>query len=261
MDFTHTGHSCDATLFAQGMALKMLESSSALNQSLQKCPFGLLRCEPHRRETDTTIDNRYAIGTLALSSRRLMQWLLHLGGLGLILLGLLDSSLAPVLPGSMDVATMILAARDERLWFCYAAMATVGSVLGGLITYRLGRKGGNDALEKKLRGKNVQKIYKRFERWGFVGIAVAALLPPPVPLFPIVVAAGAAQYPLTRFLTALTFGRLVRYTILAFLAARYGAQILTAFSHLTYAILFAAIGLIVLVVVLFFVISRCKRRT
>ena len=104
--------------------------------------------------------DRYSIATLTRSSSRVIQWFLHLGGVGLILLGLLDGSLLPILPGSMDIATIFLAAHDKKLWFYYATMATAGSVLAGLLTYRLARKGGKEALEKKFRGENVQKIYE-----------------------------------------------------------------------------------------------------
>ena len=76
--------------------------------------------------------------TVARSVRR---WLFHLGGLGLIPLGLLDSSPIPI-PGAMDVAMIVLSARQEQLWLYYALMATAGSVIGGFVTYRLARKGG-----------------------------------------------------------------------------------------------------------------------
>jgi len=204
--------------------------------------------------------DRYSIATLTRSSSRVIQWFLHLGGVGLILLGLLDGFLLPIFPGSMDIATIFLAAHDKKLWFYYAAMATAGSVLGGLLTYRLARKGGKEAFEKRFRGENVQTIYKRFERWGFAAIAVCALLPPPIPLFPVVVTAGATRYSVTKFLTALTLGRTVRYTILAFLAAHYGGQILTVISRHGYVVLFAAVGLVVLGVVLFFLVRQHKRK-
>src|SRR3982074_3178463 len=100
--------------------------------------------------------NRHIIATLTPSNRMVMQWFLHLGGLGLIPLGLLDGSLVPTLPRSMDIATMLLAAHDKKLWFYYAAMATAGSVLGGYVTYRLALKGGKGAFEKRFRGGNVQ---------------------------------------------------------------------------------------------------------
>ncbi len=66
-------------------------------------------------------------------SRRLLLWLGHLGGPGLILLGILDNSVVPV-PGSMDVLTIVLAANQRDWWPYYAAMATVGSLIGGYLT-------------------------------------------------------------------------------------------------------------------------------
>ena len=153
------------------------------------------------------------------------HWLFHLGGLGLIPLGLLDNSPIP-LPGIMDVATIVLSARQQQLWLYYALMATAGSVIGGFASYRLARKGGKEALERRFSPRKVDKVCKIFERWGFGAIAIPALLPPPVPMVPFLFAAGAMQYPVRKFLVALTLGRISRYMILAYLAARYGRQII-----------------------------------
>jgi membrane protein YqaA with SNARE-associated domain len=178
----------------------------------------------------------------------MMRSFLHLGGVGLIPLGLLDSSPVPI-PGSMDIATILLSAHDKHLWLYYAAMATVGSVLGGFLTYRLARKGGKEALAKKFSKRKVERILKAFERWGFAAIAVPALLPPPFPLVPFVIAAGAMQYSLLKFLTAMTIGRSVRYTILAFLGATYGRHILSLFARHPYATLFIGFGVAVAAVI------------
>jgi membrane protein YqaA with SNARE-associated domain len=159
-----------------------------------------------------------------------MRWLIHLGGPGLILLGLADNSVVP-LPGSMDVLTIWLAATHRSIWFYYAGMATVGAVLGGYITYRIARKGGKAALEGRVSRKTADKLYAGFERWGYGAIAIPALLPPPFPIVPMLLAAGALQYPRKRFLTALAMGRGVRFTIIAFLGARYGGHVTEFFSH------------------------------
>jgi membrane protein DedA with SNARE-associated domain len=50
-------------------------------------------------------------------------------------------------------------------------------------------------------------------------------------MVPFVMAAGAAQYPVKKFVFALSLGRAVRYTLLAFLAARYGRHILSFFNR------------------------------
>ena len=163
---------------------------------------------------------------LAIAESSIWRWLFRLGGIGLIPLGLLDNSPIPV-PGAMDVATILLAAQQQGLWLYYALMATIGSLLGGFFTYRIARTGGKEAIEKKFPRRKVQKFYKTFERWGFAAIAIPALLPPPMPMVPFLFAAGALQYPVRKFLIALTLGRLARYTILAYLGARYGRQILS----------------------------------
>jgi membrane protein YqaA with SNARE-associated domain len=183
------------------------------------------------------------------------RWLLHLGGIGLIPLGVLDSSLVPV-PGSMDVATILLSARERHLWFYYAVMATAGSVLGAFITYRLARKGGHEALTKRFPKRKVEKVLKTFERWGFAAIAVPAMLPPPFPLVPFVIAAGAMQYSLSKFLAAMTVGRLVRYTVFAYLGATYGRHILSLFSGHGYTTLFVAAGLTVAVVIIVLLVRK-----
>jgi membrane protein YqaA with SNARE-associated domain len=190
-------------------------------------------------------------------TRHITHRLLHLGGIGLIPLGLLDSVVP--LPGSMDVATILLSARDRHLWFYYAAMATLGSVLGGFLTYRIARRGGEQALTKRFSKRRVEKVVNTFEHWGFAAIVVPALLPPPFPLVPFVIAAGAMQYSRTKFLTALSIGRLIRYTLLAFLGAIYGRQILSLFSHHAYAVIFIALGIGIAVVIIILLVRKRRQ--
>jgi len=160
----------------------------------------------------------------------LWSWLRHLGGLGLVILGLADNSVVP-LPGSMDVLTILLAARHRHLWWYYAFMATVGAVIGGYITYGLARKGGKEAFERKLSKSRADKVFKRFEKWGFFAVAVPALLPPPFPIVPFLLAAGAMQYSRQKFVAALALGRGIRFTIVAGLGAIYGRHIVRFFSR------------------------------
>jgi membrane protein YqaA with SNARE-associated domain len=154
----------------------------------------------------------------------------RLGGWGLVLLGVADNSVIP-LTGSMDVLTIWLAARHREPWIYYALMATIGAVVGGYITYSLARKGGKHAMERRLSKGRAAKVYKRFERWGFGAIAVPAVLPPPFPFVPFLLAAGAMQYSRVKFLGALVLGRGVRYSIAAYLGALYGRHVLRFFSR------------------------------
>jgi membrane protein YqaA with SNARE-associated domain len=195
-------------------------------------------------------------------ARNLRLWIFHLGGLGFIPLGLLDSSLIP-LPGSMDILTIVLSARKQELWLYYAMMATVGSVLGSFVTYRLARKGGKETLERKFPAKRLVRVYKIFERWGFAAIAIVALLPPPAPLVLFVLAAGAMQYSAKKFLVAITLGRVIRYSLLAFLAARYGRHVLNLIVQHGHPVFIAVVGLIagVVAAIVFALVGKRKERT
>jgi membrane protein YqaA with SNARE-associated domain len=182
---------------------------------------------------------------LVVSKKSALRWLIHLGGPGLILLGLADNSLIP-LPGSTDVATILLAAHHRTLWFYYALMATAGAVLGGYLTYRMARKGGKETLEKRFSKKKTDKIYAIFSRWGFAAVAIPAVLPPPFPIVPMLLAAGAMQYSTGKFLTALAVGRGIRYTILAYLGFHYGRHIVRLFALYYWPVLIVLIAFSVL---------------
>jgi membrane protein YqaA with SNARE-associated domain len=186
----------------------------------------------------------FAIILLA-SKKSALRWLIHLGGPGLILLGLADNSVIP-LPGSTDVVTILLAAHHREPWFYYTIMATAGAVLGGYLTYRMARKGGKETLEKRFSQKKVKKVYAIFERWGFASVAIPAILPPPFPILPMLLAAGAMQYPTKKFLAALAVGRGIRYTILGYLGAHYGRHIVKFFALYYWPVLGALIAFSVL---------------
>ncbi|MGD0825416.1 MAG: VTT domain-containing protein [Terriglobales bacterium] len=182
-----------------------------------------------------------AIVLVASKKKSALRWLIHLGGPGLILLGIADNSLIP-LPGSTDIVTILLAAHHREPWAYYAFMATVGALIGGYLTYRMARKGGKETLEKKFSDKKVKKIYAIFERWGFAAVAIPAILPPPFPITPMLLAAGAMQYPTKKFLLALAVGRGIRFSILAYLGYHYGRHIVKFFAEYYWPVLIVLIA-------------------
>ncbi len=106
-------------------------------------------------------------------AREMLRWLRHLGGPGLIILsGLLDSSIIPIIPGSLDALTIVLAAAKLEVWPYYAFMATTGSVLGAYLTYRLARNQGEAALTNRLSRRNVERVNKFFAKWGLGAIVM-----------------------------------------------------------------------------------------
>jgi membrane protein YqaA with SNARE-associated domain len=186
------------------------------------------------------------------------HWFFHLGGPGLILLGIIDSSVIPV-PGSVDAMTIILSAHEKTLWFYYAVMATVGSVLGAYFTFRIARAQGEKAMSKRFKPRTIKKVNSIFEKYGFAAIAFPALIPPPMPMVPFVIAAGAMKYPVQKFLAAMTVGRAVRYTILAYLGAKYGRKIFAVVVAHGWTFLYILIGISVLAVLVWFFGFRHKK--
>lgn len=172
-------------------------------------------------------------------------WMLRLGAPGLILVGLIDNSVIPI-PGGMDFFVILLTAGHREWWIVYAVMATAGALLGGYITYRLAKKGGKAGLEKEIGKRRAEKVYRRFEKGGFSTVLVSAMLPPPFPMVPVLMAAGVLQFPRRKFLSALGAGRLIRFLALALLGRFYGTAILGWFSRYYKPFLYGLIGAAVL---------------
>ncbi len=160
-------------------------------------------------------------GLLRVSGHPWWYWLGKIGGIGLLCLGLTDGSVVPI-PGGTDALTILVAARHHELWLYYAAMATLGSVIGGSLTYRVGHMHGKQALLRRFGAKRTETFSRLFTRWGFYAVAAPAMLP--VPVSPFLLTAGATQYPRRRFLTALAMGRAAKFFTLALLAATYGRR-------------------------------------
>jgi len=174
------------------------------------------------------------------------KWIHRLGGPGLILLGIADNAPFISAPaGSVDVFVILLSAHRHEWWPYYAFMATVGEVLGGYLAYRLAEKGGQETLEKKVGKARAEKIYKYFEKRGFMTVFTGSILPPPFPFTSVVMAAGVMQYPRKKFFSALTAGRTVRFFSVAYLGRIYGQQMIDFFSRHYRPMLYVLISLAV----------------
>jgi membrane protein YqaA with SNARE-associated domain len=159
----------------------------------------------------------------------------------------------------MDLMTILLAAHQKTWWVYYAMMATVGSVVGAYITYRIAKKQGDKAIHDRLSARNAKRVIETFEKYGFGAIALPALLPPPMPMVPFVIAAGALQYSTKKFLAAITVGRIVRYCILAYLGATYGRRIFDVVLAHGKVALGITVGVAVMVAVVMFLMRPKKK--
>lgn len=169
----------------------------------------------------------FVVAEAAKSKAR--HWLISFGGFGLIAIGILDSSVIPTF-GSLDAFTIILAAAHKAWWWYYGVMAAIGSIIGGYISYVLGRKAGKEGLEKKFGEQRLSKVYDYYGRRGFWAVLVPSILPPPFPTSPFLVSAGALNYSLRNYMIAISIGRTLRYALMAGVGALYGSALLQFFQ-------------------------------
>jgi len=154
----------------------------------------------------------------------------HFGGVALVPLAVLDSTIIPTF-GSLDLLTGWLAVGDGERWWYYALMSTIGSFIGAVLMYRMGKKVEAMWIEKKIGPKRLDKIRDAVERHGFGAIFVATIAPPPFPTPWFFVVAGAFSVPRKQFMTAAVLGRLLRYSVLTMVAAHYGRHFLRYLRH------------------------------
>jgi membrane protein YqaA with SNARE-associated domain len=162
-----------------------------------------------------------------------MHLLYSFGIFGVFLVSIVDSSFVPLpIPGITDIMLIVLAAQRHS-WFLLILFATAGSALGGYFSYQVGQSGGMAFIEKRIPAR----IFKRVCDWmgshAILSVALPALLPPPMPLSPFVLAAGALKMSRKKFMTTFTISRAIRHTIAAWLGIHYGRHILHLWNSLS----------------------------
>jgi membrane protein YqaA with SNARE-associated domain len=160
-----------------------------------------------------------------------LHWLMGFGTMGLFVVSTIDSSIIPLpLPGSTDLLLILLVAhRADPVLAAIAALA--GSILGGYLTWSAGAKGGVAAVHRYVPKRFAGRLTGWVERNGMLAVTTSALLPPPFPLMPFVLASGALGVSRKKFFLSFGLARAFRYSLVAWLAAAYGRAMVRAFRH------------------------------
>jgi membrane protein YqaA with SNARE-associated domain len=143
----------------------------------------------------------------------------------MIVIGTLDSSLLS-LPEINDYLVVARCYSDPKSVFYFPLFAAAGSVLGCLLLYTIMRRGGQAVMRRRFSAENIARVERAYARYGFLALAVPAVLPPPMPFKIFVATAGALEYPRWRFMLTVMLARSVRYFIEGALAVFYGERVL-----------------------------------
>ncbi|HEY4355458.1 MAG TPA: VTT domain-containing protein [Acidobacteriaceae bacterium] len=163
----------------------------------------------------------------------LVTFFFHLGMVGLFLVSVVDSSFVPLpIPGVTDVMIVVYAAQHANV-ILLVLIATLGSAAGGLFSHAVGQAGGLGFLQKHVRPALLTRITRWVEKHAILAVAVPAILPPPMPLSPFVLVAGAVHMSRRKFMTAFTASRFLRHALAAWLGVHYGRQVLHIWTAFT----------------------------
>jgi len=169
---------------------------------------------------------------------------------------LLDSTFVP-LPSSADLLLIVLSATNPRWMPVYVLLATLGSTLGCVILYYISRKAGSRALARFSEAKQ-KRARELIDRYDVLSVIVACLLPPPFPMKIFVITTGVMRFSVVRFALAIAVGRVFRYLLLGYLAARYGEA---ANAMLAKYYPWIGLGLAVLIIVFVSVRGLLRRKS
>jgi len=111
------------------------------------------------------------------------------------------------------------------LFLMYPLMAGVGSALGSLVIYAIGRKGGEVALAKRVSRAKLDHLRQTFEKREFMALMIPSMLPPPTPFKLFVLSAGVFQMKVRDFMLAILLGRVLRFFVLSILVVAFGPAI------------------------------------
>lgn len=166
---------------------------------------------------------------------------LFLSPLGLVALAALDSSVVFFLPLALDLVVVLMAAEHGETFWLYPLLATARSTAGALATWWIGRKVGEEGLERLVSRERLERAEARIGGRGAMAFALPALVPPPFPFTAYIVGAGALDVDPWRFLATLAGVRLFRFGAEAALASIYGEEITSWMESTSFAI---AVGVV-----------------
>lgn len=158
----------------------------------------------------------------------LVPALAKLGFWGAGMVALFDSSSIPV---PMDAYLALAIWHDRSRFLLYVLLAAIGSAIGGLLPYALGRAGGELFLLKRINRQRFEAIRVRFERQEFLAVMIPSMLPPPAPWKVFIFASGVFEMRVVPFMLAVFAGRMVRWLILSLLVLKLGPGAADIVAH------------------------------
>jgi membrane protein YqaA with SNARE-associated domain len=174
-----------------------------------------------------------------------------LGVWGVCALAIVDSSSIPM---PIDAIVIGYVAANHSKFVLYALMAALGSAIGSLLPYYLGRAGGEIFLLKRINRQRYEQLRDRFERQEFLAIMIPAMMPPPMPVKLFELAAGVFEMKPAWFFSAIFLGKFLRFILWALITVFYGREIVEHLGHAFHqhlGLILAGLGILAILLALY----------
>jgi membrane protein YqaA with SNARE-associated domain len=174
-----------------------------------------------------------------------------LGVWGVCALAIVDSSSIPM---PIDAIVIGYVAADHAKFVIYAFMAALGSAIGALVPYYIGRAGGELFLLKRVNRERYEKLRDRFEKQEFLAIMIPSMMPPPMPVKLFEFAAGVFEMKVVWFFCAILAGKFFRFLLWAAITVFYGPAIVHTITHTFHdhlGLVLAGVGAIIVVIAVY----------
>lgn len=159
----------------------------------------------------------------------LLAFVAPLGFWGAGLVALVDAAAIPL---PMDLIMVGYSWADRQHFYMYAILAGIGSAIGALVPYYIGRAGGELVLLRKVDRAKFERVRARFKKQAFLAMLIPSAAPPPMPWKLFILGAGVFEMNIPQFMLAIFLGRTSRYLVEGLLTVMYGPKIIVLFEQM-----------------------------
>ena len=163
-----------------------------------------------------------------------IDWADGFGLLGLALVSASEAAFQPI-PPDVLVIPMVIEANSVLGISLIVLIATLSSVFGAFFGYAIGYYGGIPVLERFVSVSNINRLNFLIEKYGSLGVFIAAVSP--IPYKALAWIAGAGRMDLRLFALAGFFGRGIRFGSVGLLIGVYGESVQSSLNWLNFTLI------------------------
>ena len=163
-----------------------------------------------------------------------IDWADGFGLLGLALVSASEAAFQPI-PPDVLVIPMVIEANSVLGISLIVLIATLSSVFGAFFGYAIGYYGGIPVLERFVSVSNINRLNFLIEKYGSLGVFIAAVSP--IPYKALAWIAGAGRMDLRLFALAGIFGRGIRFGSVGLLIGIYGESVQSSLNWLNFTLI------------------------